>query len=199
MPLSFYGKVMSVFKTDVIMKELTQFKIPLSGLKQGRHQFLYDIDKMFFTYFDYDEFWDAILKLDVELIKSSTSLALKLHVEGEIGVQCYVTNESYMQPIKDTYEFVVRYGDEYNDEQENILIIPHGSIEVDIKQYVYETILLSVPARLVHPGLEDGSLQSDIKDILDDLRVDAPSEDEEDFDDDIDPRWDELKKLLTDK
>lgn len=199
MPLSFYGKVMSVFKTDVIMKELTQFKIPLSGLKQGRHQFLYDIDKMFFTYFDYDEFWDAILKLDVELIKSSTSLALKLHVEGELGVQCYVTNESYMQPIKDTYEFVVRYGDEYNDEQENILIIPHGSIEVDIKQYVYETILLSVPARLVHPGLEDGSLQSDIKDILDDLRVDAPSEDEEDFDDDIDPRWDELKKLLTDK
>lgn len=199
MRLSFYGKVMSVFKTDVIMKELTQFKIPLSGLKQGRHQFLYDIDKMFFTYFDYDEFWDAILKLDVELIKSSTSLALKLHVEGEIGVQCYVTNESYMQPIKDTYEFVVRYGDEYNDEQENILIIPHGSIEVDIKQYVYETILLSVPARLVHPGLEDGSLQSDIKDILDDLRVDAPSEDEEDFDDDIDPRWDELKKLLTDK
>lgn len=199
MRLSFYGKVMSVFKTDVIMKELTQFKIPLSGLKQGRHQFLYDIDKMFFTYFDYDEFWDAILKLDVELIKSSTSLALKLHVEGEIGVQCYVTNESYMQPIKDTYEFVVRYGDEYNDEQENILIIPHGSIEVDIKQYVYETILLSVPARLVHPGLEDGSLQSDIKDILDDLRVDAPSEDEEDSDDDIDPRWDELKKLLTDK
>lgn len=181
------------------MKELTQFKIPLSGLKQGRHQFLYDIDKMFFTYFDYDEFWDAILKLDVELIKSSTSLALKLHVEGELGVQCYVTNESYMQPIKDTYEFVVRYGDEYNDEQENILIIPHGSIEVDIKQYVYETILLSVPARLVHPGLEDGSLQSDIKDILDDLRVDAPSEDEEDSDDDIDPRWDELKKLLTDK
>ncbi len=199
MRLSFYGKVMSVFKTDVIMKELTQFKIPLSGLKQGRHQFLYDIDKMFFTYFDYDEFWDAILKLDVELIKSSTSLALKLHVEGELGVQCYVTNESYMQPIKDTYEFVVRYGDEYNDEQENILIIPHGSIEVDIKQYVYETILLSVPARLVHPGLEDGSLQSDIKDILDDLRVDAPSEDEEDSDDDIDPRWDELKKLLTDK
>lgn len=198
MPLSF-SEGNECIKTDVIMKELTQFKIPIPGLKQGRHQFLYDIDKAFFTYFDYDEFWDSIIKLDVELIKSSTSLAIKLHIEGEVGVQCYVTNESYMQPVEDTYEFVVRYGEEYNDDQENILIIPHGSIEVDIKQYVYETILLSVPARLVHPGIEDGTLQSDIKDILDELRVDAPSEEKEDSEDDIDPRWAELKKLLTDK
>lgn len=181
------------------MKELTQFKIAISGLKQGKHQFAYDIDRTFFTYFDYEEFWETSIKLDVELIKKSTFIEFVLHVEGEVGAHCYVTNEPFMQMIEDEYEFVVKYGEEYNDEQENILIIPHSSHEVDIKQQVYETILLSVPARLVHPGIEDGSLQSDILDKLEELRVDAPSEDDEDSEDNIDPRWDELKKLLTDK
>src|SRR5690625_1995155 len=181
------------------MKELTQYKIRFSGLKQGRHQFIYDIDETFFTYFDYEELWDPILKLDVELTINSTSLEFALHVKGDVGVHCYVTNEAFKQPIEDTYKFAVRFGDEFNDDLEDILVIPHGSLEVDIKQYIYETILLAVPARLVHPGVEDGTLKSEIKDILDELRVDEPTEGTDDSEEETDPRWDELKKLLTDK
>jgi len=181
------------------MKELTQFKIAFSGLKQGIHPFAYDIDQSFFAYFDYDEFWDARLKLDVELIKKSTFIELNLQVDGQVGVHCYVTNEPYMQPIHSSYKFVVRFGEEYNDEQEDILILPYGSHEVDFKQQIYETILLSLPARLVHPGVEDGSLQSDILDKLDELSVDSLPEDTDDSEENTDPRWDELKKLLTDK
>lgn len=198
MPLPFFRRDECI-KTDVIMKELTQFRIPFSGLKIGGHQFTYDIDKEFFTYFDYEEFWEANLKLDVELIKKSTFLELSLQIEGEVGVVCYTTNEEFMQPIKETYKFVVRFGDDFNDEEESILIIPFGSHEVDIKQQIYETILLSLPARLVHPGVEDGSLESDILDKLDELRVEAPTEEEDDSEDETDPRWAELKKLLTDK
>lgn len=181
------------------MKEWTQFRISFSGLKLGEHQFTYAIDKKFFTYFDYEEFSEANIKLDVELIKKSTFLELNLHIEGEVGVVCYVTNEPYMQPIADTYKLVVRFGETYNDEQEEILILPFGSHEVDIKQQVYETILLSLPARMVHPGVEDGSLKSDILDKLEELRVEALSEEEEISEDETDPRWAELRKLLTDK
>lgn len=198
MPLPFFRRDECI-KTDVIMKELTQFRIPFSGLKIGGHQFTYDIDKKFFTYFDYEEFWEANLKLNVELIKKSTFLELSLDIEGEVGVVCYTTNEDFMQPIKETYKFVVRFGEDYNDEQENVQIIPFGSHEVDIKQQIYETILLSLPARLVHPGVEDGTLESDILDKLEELRVEAPSEEEDDSEDETDPRWAELKKLLTDK
>lgn len=183
------------------MKELTQYTIQFSGLKQGEHEFNFAIDKTFFTHFDYEQedFWEANIKLFVKLIKKSTFLELSLAIEGELGVVCYVTNESYMQPIKDSYEYVVRFGDTYNDEQEQILVLPFGSHEVDLKQEIYETILLSIPARLVHPGVEDGSLESDILDKLDTLRIEAPSEEEGDSEDETDPRWAALKKLLTDK
>src|SRR5690625_7972238 len=104
-----------------------------------------------------------------------------------------------MQRVQDTYRLYVRLGDTDNDELEDILVIARGSLEVDIKQYDYETIILSVPARLVHTGVEDGRLKSEVKDILDELRVDEPTEGTDDSEEETDPRWDELKKLLTDK
>lgn len=179
------------------MKELSQFKIAFTGLKLGEHQFEYAIDKAFFTYFDYEEFWDVSLKLDVELIKKATHLEFSLQLEGELGVYCDLSTEAYMQEVADNFDFVVKFGDTFNDDDIDILIIPHGFHEVDIKQQIYETILLSLPAKLVHPGVKDGSLKSDILDKLESLSLDSSIEDE-DKDDEIDPRWSALKDLLTD-
>ncbi len=118
--------------------------------------------------------------------------------EGIVNVACDVTNEPYDQPISGDYRFVVNFGDEYNDDNEELLIIPHGSYEVNIQQFIYESIVLAVPLRRVHPGIEDGSLNSDILDKLEELSPNA-AEEEEPEDNEIDPRWDTLKKLLTDK
>jgi hypothetical protein len=38
-----------------------------------------------------------------------------------------------------------------------LLVLPFGEFELDIAQYIYEMIALSVP--LVHPGVQDGSLK----------------------------------------
>ncbi len=57
-----------------------------------------------------------------------------------------------------------------------------------------------MPLRRIHPGVEDGTLKSDILDKLEELSPKAFDEEEETPEDnDIDPRWDTLKKLLTDK
>jgi len=54
--------------------------------------------------------------------------------------------------------------------------------------------VLAVPSKKVHPGIEDGTLKSDILEKLDELSPENKKEIEE-----TDPRWDELKKLLIDK
>jgi uncharacterized metal-binding protein YceD (DUF177 family) len=53
---------------------------------------------------------------------------------------------------------------------------------------------LSIPSKKVHPGIEDGSLKSDILDKLEEL---SPNNNNEK--NNTDPRWDGLKKLLIDK
>ena len=106
-------------------------------------------------------------------------------------------NLKFNQSIKNEFDLVVNFGSEYNDENIDILIIPHAEYEINIQQYIYELIVLSVPHKRIHPGLEDGTLNSDILEKLEELSPKKEKESKENKD--IDPRWDTLKKLLTDK
>ena len=181
------------------MKELKEFTIPFVGLKIGEHQFDFNISKTFFEYFEYNEFNDLAIKLDVLLIKKATLLEFTLSFNGPVNVQCDITNEPFNMDITGTYHFVVNFGDEFNDENEDLLIIPHGSYEVNIQQYIYESIVLAVPTRKVHPGIEDGTLKSEILNKLEELRPRLKENTKLEEGEETDPMWDELKKLLTDK
>jgi uncharacterized metal-binding protein YceD (DUF177 family) len=59
-------------------------------------------------------------------------------------------------------------------------------------------IVLSVPSKRIHPGVKDGSVAG-ILDKLDELAPKAEhTEKEVEEEKNTDPRWDGLKKLLTD-
>ncbi len=181
------------------MKDLKEFTIPFVGLKLGKHQFNFELKKAFFEHFEYDEFNDAAINLDVLLEKMSTLLEFTLTFNGIVNVACDTTNEPFNQEISGAYKFVVKFGDEFNDENEDLIILSHGSYEVNIQQYIYESIVLAMPSRRIHPGIKDGTLKSEILDKLKELSPKAIDEEETPEDDKTDPRWDSLKKLLTDK
>ena len=61
---------------------------------------------------------------------------------------------------------VVKFGSEFNNEDDEILIIPHGEHKINLAQYIYELIILSVPAKRIHPGVIDGSLNSETNEKL---------------------------------
>lgn len=178
------------------MKEQRDFTIPFVGLKIGIHTYKFEINNAFFEDFEYDEFNNTNVHLDVLLDKKATLLEFTLDFKGLVNVNCDITNEPYDQGLSGTYHFVVKFGEAFNDENEDLLILPHGSHEVDIRQYIYESIVLAMPARWIHPGVADGTLQSDILDKLEEL---SPKGQEDEKNRSTDPRWDDLKKLLTDK
>ncbi|CAH8286574.1 uncharacterized metal-binding protein YceD (DUF177 family) [Mariniflexile fucanivorans] len=179
------------------MKPLKEFTIPFVGLKIGKHQFEYKIEQTFFEYFEYEEFNDVNVDVNLILDKKSTLLELNFKISGFVNVNCDVTNEPYNQTIENEFDLVVKFGDEYNDEFDDILIVPHGTYEVNVQQYIYELIVLSVPIKRIHPGVEDGTLDSEILKKLEEL---SPKlKEEKETEEDIDPRWNTLKKLLTDK
>jgi len=178
------------------MNDLKEYLIPFSGLKTGKHQFDYQLDNTFFKHFDYDEFNDASIKVNIVLEKKTTMLELDFKHKGTVNVPCDVSGEEFDLPIKGKFKLLVKFGDEFNDENEELLILPHGEFQFSVAQYIYETIVLSVPLRREHPGIKDGSLSEVIK-KLESL---APKKEKaEEQKDDIDPRWENLKKLLTDK
>jgi uncharacterized metal-binding protein YceD (DUF177 family) len=171
------------------------YSIPFAGLKQGKHKFEYQIDNTFFESFDYHEFNDTAIELHIILDRLSTVLELEMKTEGTVNLYCDLTNEPFDQKIEASLKLVVKFGDVYNDEDDEILIIPHGEHQVDVSQYIYEMIILSVPSKRIHPGVLDGTLDSEALKRLEELQ---PKENKKDKNK-IDPRWAALKKLLTDK
>lgn len=183
----------------VRMKQLNEFLIPFVGLKLGKHQFEYQINKAFFDSFDYDDFESSDIKVNVVLDKKNTLLELNLKHKGTVHVPCDLTSEMFDLPIKGKVKLIVQFGEAYNDDNDELLILPHGEHQIDISQIIYEMIVLSIPLRRVHPGIKDGTLNTEALKKLNELRVEEEKVEKSKADEDIDPRWDKLKQLLTDK
>ena len=184
------------------MKVTKEFLIPFIGLKLGKHRFEYQIDKTFFDFFEFDEFASANITVNVVLEKKNTMLELNFKQAGTINIPCDLTNEDFDLPIKSNLKLIVRFGEVFNDENEDLLILPIGEHQVDVSQYIYEMIVLSIPLKKVHPGVKDGTLETETLSKLKEISVLEQKHQKEELElkaEHIDPRWDKLKTLLTDK
>ncbi|MFK7060304.1 DUF177 domain-containing protein [Flavobacterium oreochromis] len=172
------------------MRVTNEYLIPYIGLKIGKHQFEYLISKAFFDYFQYDEFDSVDIKVSLVLEKQSNMLELNFKHKGTVNVLCDVTGEPFDLPVKGKLKLIVRFGEVYNDENEELLILPFGEHQIDIAQYIYEMIVLSIPFKRVSPqALEE-------EDAFEETEI---AEEQDIKEEEIDPRWAALKKLLTDK
>lgn len=179
------------------MKVNNEFLIPFAGLKLGKHHFEFEITNAFFEDFGYDDFESVGITVNVVLEKKSTMLELSFKHKGTVHVPCDLTGEMFDLPVKGKLHLVVQFGEEFNNDNEELLILPHGEHQIDISQYVYEMIVLSVPQKRVHPGVKDGTLQSPALDKFREMQTQDHKKEEKK--EETDPRWDQLKKLLTDK
>jgi uncharacterized metal-binding protein YceD (DUF177 family) len=179
------------------MKDLKEFDISFIGLKEGNHRFEYVIKKEFFDFFNYDEFYNSNIEVVVDFFKKTTMFELNFHFKGWVNVTCDLTNEFFNQPIDSNMNLIVKFGDEFNNENEEILIIPYADYKFNIAQYIYESIVLAVPIKKIHPGVKDGTLKSEVLEKLKELEV--KEKDIEQNNQEIDPRWNKLRNILIDK
>ena len=173
------------------MEQISAFLIPFIGLKEGIHRFNFNISNQFFEGFEFFDFKKADVKVDLIFEKKTTMLELNFKATGTVNVPCDVTTEPFDLLIDSDFHLVVKFGEIDNQDDDELLILPHGSHQIDVAQYIYEMIVLSVPQKKVNPGIENGTLKSEILEKLKDLEPQEkpPS-------DDTDPRWDKLKDLL---
>lgn len=176
------------------MKDLRQFNIQFVGLKEGKHEFNYAIDNKFFEAFNFDDYNSTSIKVSLHFIKKSTLFELTFVAEGTVEVPCDVTNEMYDQEIDSELPLVVKFGPEFNNDNEEILILPHEAYELNVAQFIYEMIVLAVPNKRVHPKVEDGTMESEALNKLKELEIK-----EEKTVETTDPRWDKLRNLITEK
>lgn len=168
------------------MDKLRNYDVSFSGLKTGKHEFRFETDKEFFQLFDTEqEFTNPRIAVDVLLDKHSTFLEFEIKVSGTVELVCDITNENFEYPIENQIKVLVKFGEEYDDSEEDVITIPTGDHAFNIAQLIYENVALSIPMKKVSPNVSDEDLA-----ILDKF---SPKEDEEEQN--SDPRWDALKNL----
>ena len=170
---------------------LKEFTIPFIGLKDGKHHFKFLIDDKFFAHFEFNDFDQAILKSQLTLDKKPSFLELHFHVIGPITLTCDVSTELFDYKIESEFDLIVKFGIPLSNTTDEILVLSEGSYEINVAHYFYEMIVLALPQKRIHPGIQDGSLKSGIVEKLKTLQPkETPLKGSED------PRWNKLKDLL---
>jgi uncharacterized metal-binding protein YceD (DUF177 family) len=166
---------------------MKEYVVRFSGLKDGSHNFSFDIGKPFFEHFDYGEISKGVLKVDCLMEKQERMLIFDFKIKGKIEVNCDRCYELFDLPIEGSEQLIVKFGSEDLEEDETLIIIPDTSYEIDLSHYLYEIIHLLVPAKRVHGENEEGKSRCNPETLK---KLDTYAEEEG-----TDPRWDALKKI----
>jgi uncharacterized protein len=175
------------------MNYLSQYTIPFSGLKEGKHLFEFTADYRFFAGFEQSEIEKGNLSVQIELEKRSTYMGLAFIIKGEVELICDRCLENYMQPLKSRNTLLVKFSEETIEEDAEIIYIHPTEHQIELAQLIYEFIVLSLPIRHVHPDDNDGNSLCDPSMLkkLDEYRAFVSGKDEPE-----DPRWNELRKII---
>lgn len=190
------------------MDKLKNYNIIFTSLPFGKSDFTFKLSQSFFDLFEIEQdFENPNMIATIILDKKSTMLELEINLKGYITVPCDLTGELFQQEISNNAELIVKFGEEFDDTDFEIWVIPREEYQINIAQVLFELAMLSVPTKRIHPDVLNGESSSDMIDLLDqysiyELDEDAENEEsddnnngDDDDNDDIDPRWAKLKDL----
>jgi uncharacterized metal-binding protein YceD (DUF177 family) len=119
-------------------------------------------------------------------------MKLIFQLNGSIELTCDRCLELYDQQISYETEMFLKFGEDKEDEGENIIWVNPEEHHINIAQVLYEFVSLNIPLRQVHPKNKDGKRACN-KEMLKKLKQYTHPEKEEKTT--TDPRWDALRKL----
>ncbi len=178
----------------------------------GEQTFEYSLGKQFFANMESADIHDADLHVTLTVSHKQDIHHLQFDIEGTITLICDRCLDDLIYPVDTTYSITVKYGDDYNDESDELLVIPESDNYLNVAYLIYDTVALTIPIKHVHPlgkcnrqmsamlkkhrarpageSDEDAELEQTLIDEMDsmDTTDDAPT----------DPRWDALKGLSSD-
>ena len=161
------------------------FRIPFSGLALGHHALKFRVNDAFLETFAYDELFDCKIDVEIDLERTERFLKLDFHFSGTCFVSCDRCLDALEVPIDSEESLIVNFGND-NDFESEVWTISSKEHELNLDNFVYETLVLLRPFSVMH-AIENCNPKMIAK-----LQAPALSASEED------PRWDALK-VLKDK
>ena len=130
------------------------FRIAFKGLKNGRHTFDFEVGEALFEASGNTEIKGGACRAHVELDRAETMLGFDVTIDGSVVVACDRCLEDCEVPVRFAGHLTVKFSDETDEYDGEMMWISPSESEVDLAQYIYESIVLSLPYQRVHPDGE---------------------------------------------
>jgi len=176
----------------------SQYIIQFGGLPVGLHDFEFDVDETFFSKIENSEIEKADIQVDATLTKQNNLLQMHFSISGTVGIECDRCIKYFDFPVDAEEDLVIKHGNP-EESTDEILVIDEGLEEFDVSHYLYEYIMLAIPARRVPCELDEERFKCDY-DMLDKLNNLTPDTDP--VNDDEGPKnpvWEQLNKIKFNK
>jgi uncharacterized metal-binding protein YceD (DUF177 family) len=198
MLINFAYQTKSLYLQSFLKKEemgKSHYIIQFGGLPIGLHDFEFDVNDTFFKNIENSEFQSADIQVDATLTKQNNLLQMHFSISGTIGVDCDRCLKFFDYPIEAEGDLVIKHGNP-EESTDEILVIPEGRDEFDVSHYLYEYIILAVPARRVPCELDEKSFKCDTEMLnkLSNLASETEGESEPG-----NPIWEQLNKIKFNK
>ena len=175
------------------MSKRDSYAVRISGLGEGNHHFSFELDRKFFVLFEHSEISNGNVNAEVILEKKTGVFSLHFSMEGRVEVMCDRCLENFFTNISTTQTVFVKLGETKGEIEDDVLMIGRDDHEIEVRQYLYEFIMLAIPYQKIHPDDSEGNSTCNPEMIK---KLDAHRTKEPDKEDTIDPRWDALKGII---
>ena len=136
------------------MSSRRDFEIAFVGLKPGAHEYRYDIDDTFFEDFQQQDFRNVTAHVKLMLEKNTNFLLLRFEIGGKLEVNCDRCNSNLPLELWDEFHVTVKMVEDPEnmngqEEDPDVYYISRGESHIDVSNWVYEFINLSIPMQKV--------------------------------------------------
>lgn len=161
-----------------------KYVIPFTGLKEGKHEFVFTENEEFFESYNYDYVDNVKFTATVQLQKMSTMMILDLVLTGNYTAQCDRCGDDLIQDFETEDRLFFKFG-EGESEDESIVFLKQSEYQINFAAYIYEYFVTSVALSHIH---QEGDCNKEVLKKIEELRV-------REKESESNPMWDKLKDL----
>jgi uncharacterized metal-binding protein YceD (DUF177 family) len=183
------------------------YKVDLKSLSPGVNKLEYLLENKFFTDIDGPEVRKGKVKVYLSVKRAPMVFEMDFRMEGVVYVPCDRCLDDLELPVESKNRLVVKFGKEYAEESDVIVVIPEEEGAINLAWFLYEFVALTVPMKHIHPTgkcnktmsaklKKHVARSSDDEDAYDDASVEADDIITDDEPSGTDPRWDSLRGLM---
>ncbi len=150
------------------MSKSNPYKLNIASIPSGVSEYDFMLTGDFFSHMGNSDILDADVAAHLSITHKNEAYYCSFILKGTLTLSCDRCLDPMSHQVDTRYDVTVKSGPEYDDSTEGLLVIPDNQASLDVADMMYDTAVLTIPMRHVHPDGECNPAVAGLIDSADD-------------------------------